>query len=81
MLVEEALLHLRAVSIRTRVAPAVKEVAPLAAAAALVTGCFGGRRAVVDDADLAERENAHHDLVEAGIVGDGIEVGPCMSIR
>ena len=76
VLVEQPLIHFRAVAIGTRIAPSVKQVAPLATAAPLVTGGLGGRRAVVNDPELAECMNADHDLVELGVVGDRIEVGP-----
>ncbi len=73
---EELLVGLGAGPVGARVAPAIEQVAALAAAAAGVAGRLGRRRAVVDDPDLAERVHAHHDLVEVGVVGDRVEVGP-----
>ena len=58
------------------VAPPVDEVAAPAVLAAGVPGRLRLGRAVVDDPDLAELVDADEDLVEVGVVGDGVEVRP-----
>ena len=73
---EEPLIRLRAGAVGVGIAPAVEEVSPFAALSALVAGGLGGRRAVVDDPELAERADADHDLIELGVVGDRVDVGP-----
>ena len=74
--IEELLVGLRPGAGREGIAPSVEQVAPLPATAALVAGGLGGRRAVVDDPDLAEIPGAQHDLVELGVVGDRVDVAP-----
>ena len=63
-------------TIGPRITPAVQQIAPLPRAAAAMAGCFGRGRAVIDDPDFAERMDAHHELIEFGVKGDSVEVGP-----
>ena len=73
---EEPLIGLRAGAVGDRVAPAVEEVASFAALSTGVGGGLGGCRAVVDDPELTERADADHDLIELGVVGNRVAVGP-----
>src|SRR5262249_53467105 len=76
VLAGELLVLVAAGAVGPRVAPAVEQVAALAVAAALVAGRLGGGGAVVEDPDLAELVDAEHDLVQLGVVGHGVDVGP-----
>ena len=74
VLVKELPVRLRPRPIGPRIAPAIEKIAALAPAAAVVAGRLGGRRAVIDDPELAELPDAHGDLIEIRIVGDAVAV-------
>src|SRR5262249_39992359 len=76
VLAEEPLIGVGARSVSFGVPPAVEEVAALAALAARMAGRFRLRCAVIDDPEFAEGVYAHDDLVEIGVVRNGIDVGP-----
>src|SRR5579884_1877075 len=76
VLPEQLLVRLGAGTIGPRIAPAVEQIAALAAAAACVAGRFGRRRAVIDNPELAEAVNADSNLIEFGVVGHAVEVRP-----
>src|SRR5262245_46951780 len=76
VLTEEPLVLFLSRAVRARIAPAVEQVAALAAMAALVTGGLGGRCAVIDDPEFVEVGDADHDLIEVRIVGDAVAVRP-----
>ena len=58
----------------------VQQVAALARVAAGVTRRLCGRRAVIDDPELAELSNGEDDLVEVGVVVDAIGVCPILGL-
>src|SRR5262249_28452051 len=73
---EQRLVVLGARAVGARVAPAVEQITTLDRAPATLAGGLGGGRAVVGDPDLAEVLDAADDLVEFGVVVEGIGVGP-----
>src|SRR5262249_19051859 len=73
---KQLLVRFGAAAISARVAIAVKEIAALAAATTRMAGRLGRRRAMVDYPELAERVNAHDNLIQFGIVGHAVKVRP-----
>src|SRR3954454_4176709 len=72
---KELPVRLRPGAIGPRGAPSVEKIAASAPAAAGVAGRPGGRRAAIDDPELAEGPDAHGDLIEIRIVRHAVEVG------
>src|SRR5262249_33233722 len=76
MLQEEFLVLGRAGAVGPGIPPTVQDVSALAVSAALVTSGLGPGRTMIDNPDLVKLPRGKHDLVEAGVIGYGVDVGP-----
>jgi hypothetical protein len=76
MLPGEDLVLGRAGAVGLRIAPAIEDPPAFAAAPARTRLGFGRRRGVVEDPDLAEVPHRDRDLIEVGVVGERVGMGP-----
>src|SRR5438067_3854412 len=74
VLTKEHLLFFVSPRISPRVAPAIQEIASLFPTPTGMTGGLCGGGAVIDNPDLVEFGCADYDLIEFGVVGNGVHV-------
>src|SRR5262249_31655912 len=76
---EEPLIGLCPGTIGPGISPAIEKIATLSALASGVARSLSSCGAMIDDPKLAECADGQHDLVEVGVIGDGVDVGPIRS--
>ena len=62
--------------IRLRIAPAIEQVAAFPATSPRVTSSFRDGGTVIDSPEFVEAQHAESDLVELGVVGNRVDMGP-----